>query len=252
MMQREPTIHSLILEKTHVPVAEIIEYDFSGSIIPNNWLLMKRLEGNALSEISLWGRNLDKLFFKLGKSVREVHNIKNNSFGYLKKSGLEPSEKNWYDAFLKMWSRLLDNIRDTNLYSDNNVSWLIKLLEKNKIYFNHNPEPTLLHMDIWGQNILTDQNGELTGIVDWDRSLWGDPEIEFSVLEYCGICKSSFWEGYGKNPEITKDYKIRQLFYFLYEHQKYIYIRSMRNNSWDIAKKYAYESLNIAKQLENI
>ena len=79
-------------------------------------------------------------------------------------------------------------------------------------------------MDIWAQNILTDHNGELTGIVDWDRGLWGDPEIEFSVIEYCGISKPAFWEGYGKIPKITKEYQVRRLFYFLYEHQKYIYI----------------------------
>lgn len=252
MMKKEPAVHSIILDKTNVPVAKIIRYDFSGSIIQNNWLLMERLRGDALSEISIGGKILDKLFFKLGRSIREVHKIKNSWFGYPEKSGHDPGEKNWYNAFFKMWSGLLENIRETNLYSDNDVEWLKTLLAEKKIYFNHNPEPSLLHMDIWAQNILTDQNGELTGIVDWDRSLWGDPEIEFSVLEYCGISKPSFWEGYGKTPEFTRGYEIRRLFYFLYEHQKYIYIRSMRNNSWETAKKYAYDSLNIARQLKKI
>jgi fructosamine-3-kinase len=252
MMKKEPGIHLLILEKTDVPVAKIIEHDFSGSIIQNNWLLMERLEGNALSEITLWGQSLDKLFYKLGKSIKDVHNIKNTWFGYPEDPDSDTNEKTWYNAFFKMWSRLLNDIRDTNLYTDNDVKWLKNLLENKKKFFNHNPEPTLLHMDIWAQNILTNMNGDLTGIVDWDRGLWGDPEIEFSVIEYCGINKPAFWEGYGKTLEITKEYEIRRLFYFLYEHQKYIYIRSMRGKSWETAKKYVYDSLNIAKKLEKI
>ena len=62
----------------------------------------------------------------------------------------------------------------------------------------------------------------------------------------------SFKQGYGKIPEITKDYKIRNLFYFLYEHQKYIFIRYLRNGLYDTAKQYAFDSLNIAKKLEII
>lgn len=41
-------------------------------------------------------------------------------------------------------------------------------------------------------NILIDNQGSVTGIVDFDRALWGDVEIEFAVLDYCGISEPAF------------------------------------------------------------
>ncbi len=47
-------------------------------------------------------------------------------------------------------------------------------------------------MDVWAQNILVDSMGNVSGLVDFDRALWGDPEIEFAVLNYCGISEPAF------------------------------------------------------------
>ncbi|OUL36382.1 hypothetical protein BV372_08175 [Nostoc sp. T09] len=60
----------------------------------------------------------------------------------------------------------------------------------------------MLHMDVWFQNILVDSAGNVTGLVDFDRALWGDPEIEFAVLDYCGISEPAFWRGYGRERDI--------------------------------------------------
>jgi len=54
---------------------------------------------------------------------------------------------------------------------------------------------SLLHLDAWAQNILVDEAGNVTGLVDLDRALWGDPGIEFAVLDYCGISEPVFWRG---------------------------------------------------------
>ena len=73
----------------------------------------------------------------------------------------------------------------------------------------------LLHMDVWAQNILVDDGGRLTGLVDWDRALWGDPEIEFAVLDYCGISTPAFWQGYGRERDLSEPAQVRRVFYLL-------------------------------------
>ena len=125
------------------------------------------------------------------------------------------------------------------------------MLDRHKSYFPAGGKPSLLHMDIWSQNILITEDGNLSGVVDWDRGMWGDPEIEFSVLAYCGTSPAAFWKGYGKTPEGTRDFRIRMLFYTLYEHQKYIFIRSQRNGMPDLARRYAKESKELARKLDN-
>ncbi len=252
MMRREPGIHNLVLKYTSIPVARIIEYDFSASIVNRDWLLMERLPGRPLSETFLSKDKNQKLFFQLGRAVKELHAITNNWYGYPTGSNTGPEEKEWYSAFRKMWIRLLKDIESTGIYNAKTVTYLEHLLAEKKDAFIHEPTPSLLHMDIWSQNILVDPEGNLTGLIDWDRGLWGDPEIEFSVLEYCGTSPASFWKGYGTPPPSGTPYSIRRGFYFLYEHQKYIFIRSMRSNNIPMAQRYASDSLNIAREIEQI
>ena len=72
-----------------------------------------------------------------------------------------------------------------------------RLLDRHAEVFDRPVPASLLHMDVWAENILADERGRLTGLIDWDRACWGDPEIEFAVLDYCGISEPPFWEGYG-------------------------------------------------------
>jgi fructosamine-3-kinase len=102
-------------------------------------------------------------------------------------------------------------------------------------------------MDVWSQNILVDAAGTVTGLVDWDRALWGDPEIEFAVLDYCGVSVPEFWEGYGQRRETSASARIRQVFYLLYEIQKYIVIRHWRSRDPHAAARYRDQVLAIVE-----
>jgi fructosamine-3-kinase len=104
-------------------------------------------------------------------------------------------------------------------------------------------------MDIWHQNILVDERGTVTGIVDWDRALWGDPEIEFAVLDYCGISEPAFWEGYGQPRDWSPEAQVRQVFYLLYELQKYIVIRHGRSHDPASARQYKKQVWDIIQRL---
>jgi fructosamine-3-kinase len=102
---------------------------------------------------------------------------------------------------------------------------------------------------VWAQNILIDEAGNVTGLVDLDRALWGDIEIEFAVLDYCGVSEPAFWEGYGTRRDESPPATIRRLFYLLYEVQKYMPIRVWRRNDPAGALRYKRHSFALAAQL---
>jgi fructosamine-3-kinase len=104
-------------------------------------------------------------------------------------------------------------------------------------------------MDIWSQNILVDDKGSVSGLVDFDRALWGDPEIEFAVLDYCGISQPSFWQGYGQSRDTSFSAQVRARFYLLYELQKYIVIRTWRRQDPAGALEYKRQALALAQPL---
>jgi len=85
--------------------------------------------------------------------------------------------------------------------------------------------------------------------VDFDRALRGDVEIEFAVLDYCGISEPSFWEGYGARRDNSPAAMIRRQFYLLYEVQKYMPIRVWRRQDPISGGSYKQQCFALAAQL---
>jgi len=246
MMRQEPDIHALLLEHTSVPVAPVIACDSSRQFIPRDFLILERLPGRPLSEASV--TDVDAVLRRVGHCLAEAHTITARRYGYLgAHAPMEPQET-WAQAFHIMWNKLLDDVSATGHYTDQESVRLRRLLDRHLSLFDRPVPSSLLHMDVWAQNILVDAAGSLTGLLDWDRALWGDPEIEFAVLDYCNISRPAFWEGYGKERDTTPEAGLRRVFYLLYELQKYIVIEHGRENNPARAAEYRKQAMALVDQ----
>lgn len=228
MMRQEPGIHARLLERTSVPVARILAFDDSHELLERDFLIMERLPGRALTE----ARGADERFVlrQVGKHLAETHALTADAYGYLGEHRPMEPQGRWADAFAVMWAKLVADIMGVGHYDAAEARRMRSLLDRHLPIFDRPVPASLLHMDIWHQNILVDDVSKVTGLVDWDRALWGDPEIEFAVLDYCGISQPAFWEGYGRERDLSPEARTRQVFYLLYELQKYIVIRQGRGN----------------------
>ena len=249
MMRQEPALHALLREKTSVPVAEIVVFDDSQTGIDRDYMLMMRLAGRPLTETPHVSQS--HVLRQVGEYLAQVHGLRARQYGYLGAHQPMLPQNNWADAFIIMWHKMIDDIVGVGHYNEIESSHLRRLLDQYLFLFDRPVTSRLLHMDIWHQNILVDDSGTVTGVVDWDRALWGDPEIEFAVLDYCGISKPAFWEGYGQPREWTPEAQVRQVFYLLYELQKYIVIRHGRSRDPAAARRYKQQVWKIVRDLEN-
>ncbi len=239
MMAQEPGIHALVRRKTEIPVAEIVFYDDDHDIMESDLLLMKRLPGLAASEATFLTDTLwDSVLLQVGHFLRELHSVTEACFGYCGEHRPMQPQISWTKAFKVMWKKMIDQIVAMGAYSREQGERLEFSFEEHQEIFNHVSKASLLHMDIWAQNILVDDDGKVTGLLDWDRALWGDPEIEFAVLDYCGISSDSFWQGYGQERPASEKAEKRHAFYMLYEVQKYIIIQGLRRKNRLEAEKY--------------
>jgi aminoglycoside phosphotransferase (APT) family kinase protein len=246
MMLQEPGIHKLLLQETTVPVADIIAFDDSHNVIKRNFIIMERLPGQPLSESLFVDQN--RVFQQVGEALAQTHRLTAEQYGYLGEHAPMLPQSTWIEAFQVMWRNLIEDVAAVGYYSDEECSRLLDLLEKHLPLFDRKVPASLLHMDVWGQNILIDHSGNLTGLVDWDRALWGDPEIEFTVLDYCGVSHPAFWEGYSQERDYSKAAQVRNLFYLLYEIQKYIVIHHGRNHDPASARQYKNQVVQIVRQ----
>ena len=80
-------------------------------------------------------------------------------------------------------------------------------------------------------------------------ALWGDPEIEFAVLDNCGVSGPPSWKGYGRLRDTSPEAQVRRGFYLLYEVQKYVVIRRARDGDPARAHHYRRSALALARRL---
>jgi aminoglycoside phosphotransferase (APT) family kinase protein len=249
MMAQEPGIHALLRTETSIPVAEIVAYDDSRRLLPRDYLLMERLPGRPLTEARLGQRQMDGVLEQVGAYLAQMHALVADRYGYLCAHRPMVPQPSWVEAFAVMWNSLLDDVVACGGYKPEEADALRRLLTFYRPHFDRPVPASLLHMDVWSQNILVDEDGQVTGLVDLDRALWGDPEIEFAVLDYCGISEPAFWRGYGQSRDTSFSAQIRARFYLLYEVQKYIVIRIWRRNDAAGAREYKRRSLALAMPL---
>ncbi|KPJ71272.1 MAG: hypothetical protein AMS14_09280 [Planctomycetes bacterium DG_20] len=246
MMKQEPGIHALLLERTTVPVARILAFDESHETIDRDFLLMERLPGTALSDGPRC--DPDRVLRQVGECLAQVHRLTADRYGYLGEHCPMQPQETWAEALRVMWGSLIGDVAATGHYDAAEAKRLVALLDEHLALFDRPVQASLLHMDIWSQNLLVDSRGRLSGLVDWDRALWGDPEIEFAVLDYCGISRPAFWRGYGRERDTSPEAQVRGVFYFLYELQKYIVIRHGRSRDPAAARGYKREVMGIVSR----
>lgn len=256
MIRQEPELHALIRAKTTIPVAKVIGYDFSRTHLDRDYLLMSALSGIPLSEApGLTLTQFHRALGQVGNHLRQLHNLTatecvgTEAYGYLGAHHPMEPQRTWPAAFRVMWNKLLDDVVACGSYTHEEAQAMRDLLDLYLEHFDRPVTPRLLHMDVWSQNILINELGNVTGLVDFDRALWGDVEIEFAVLDYCGISEPAFWEGYGTPRDESPSAMIRRQFYLLYEIQKYIPIRIWRRNNPAAAARYKQHSFALAAQL---
>jgi aminoglycoside phosphotransferase (APT) family kinase protein len=256
MMRQEPELHALIRAQTTMPVAEVVDHDFNRTYFERDYLLMTALSGTPLSDApSLTQVQVQRALQQVGEYLRQLHALTAGeclgaeAHGYLGAHRPMEPQPTWPAAFRIMWNKLLDDVVACGSYTPDEAQAMRDLLD---VYFEHFDRPVtsrLLHMDVWSQNILIDGAGNVTGLVDFDRALWGDVEIEFAVLDYCGISEPAFWKGYGAERGESPPAIIRRQFYLLYEVQKYMPIRVWRRNNPAAAARYKQQSFALAAQL---
>lgn len=256
MMRQEPELHTLIRAQTDIPIARIVGYNFNRTHIDRDYLLMEALPGTPISNAHwLTHADLQRALAQVGEHLRELHTLTateylgKTTYGYLGEHHPMEPQATWAAAFNIMWNQLLDDVVACGAYSEQEAKIFRDLLDTYLPLFERSVTPCLLHMDVWSQNILVDEDGNVTGLVDFDRALWGDVEIEFAVLDYCGISEPAFWEGYDRPRDTSPEAEIRREFYLLYEVQKYMPIRVWRGNNPQDAQRYKKHSFSLAAEL---
>lgn len=254
MMRQEPALHDRLLRETSVPVPPILGHDFSRTRIDRDYLVMRMLPGVPLNQAVLSNEAQHRALREWGGYIAQAHAIQDpdSRYGYLGEHRCMEPQPTWRQAFRVMFELELQDIVNCGVYDKQTAAWALGLFDKHSEVFDSCNTSRLLHGDIWITNLLVRPDGAVTGVLDFDRACWGDIEWDLAIADYCGVTRSAFWEGYGREVKRNSgEAAVRRLFYLVYEHQKYIVISmSERRNDPPDARRYARESLDMLRGVE--
>jgi len=212
IMFAETDVMNMLKRKTNLPIAEVLYYDNSHSICKADYFFMSKIPGNSLNSISKEIREEDRknIYCELGKLNRIINNIVGKKFGYYSQADKQGDK--WYEVFLSMVMDTINDAKALNIDIGTEYDVIGRLLERDKAIFQEVKVPKLVHWDLWAGNVFV-KNGQITGIIDFERCIWADELMEVGFRSY-GY-NEDFYRGYGIK-ELTETQKNRARWYDLY------------------------------------
>ena len=156
----------------------------------------------------------------LGTGLAKLHQVKAKEFGFesdnfigLNKQ-INSHNPNWGAFFCE--NRL---IYQTNLITNSNLkNYILKKLNQTRSvlidFLNvHNPQPSLVHGDLWSGNVLFDHKGPW--LID-PAVYYGDRETDLAMTEMFGKFSPLFYEAYQQAYPLPQGFTVRKKIYNMY------------------------------------
>lgn len=179
MMASEIYWYGQVGQHTAIRIPEIYHADFDRKIIPTDFIIMEKLDGEQLDKIKLTDAEKTGANAQVAQMVAQFHKIKNDKFGYIQ-NGLHDD---WHAAIRAMVQAELDDCAKKGKISRRGQR-LLAYIDRYKTILKE-AGCRMVSFDIWPPNILCEREG--TGIrcawIDLERGFWGDPIMDFVCLE---------------------------------------------------------------------
>lgn len=194
-----------------LPAPEVLGYDESYTICPSPYFFMEKLEGESLNSVKedLPPEQLAAIHREVGRICRGINEIDCPCFGYPGQPEFQGGE--WYPVFRRMLCAGIDDARQGKVDLKIDTDELLDTLEHERPIFDEVTTPKLVHWDCWDGNVFV-KDGIVTGIIDWERAIWGDPLLEVGFRTYAQ--DKEFVTGYGIS--LSKSQQRRALWYDIY------------------------------------
>lgn len=215
IMKAEVKAMRLVAKHTDVPVAKILCYDTSRRLLESDFFLMDYLPGTGFHKLrrQLSAKHQAEIERSMGRLARQINTITNPAFGYFARP--EEAGISWRVCFANMLRGLLLDGWEMKVSLPLPYEQLFQRLEGSFEALDEVDTPRLVHWDIWDGNLLVDPHTrQVTGLIDFERALWGDPLMEniFNSLE----TDSNYMQGYGASLLASPQARRRRLLYNAY------------------------------------
>jgi len=228
MMTEIDTIN-LLREQTSLSIPKIRAVSEGKNLLGSRYFFMEKLQGVPLNKVmrKLSIANLSRIKTAIGEIMAEIHKIKGDYFGYYE-NRTGKTFPTWKEAYLDYMKNILSDGKAGKIKLP--YERIERVLDRNSHYLEDVKEAVLVNYDLWPGNIFViDNQGEysIEGIVDLERSFWGDPlaDIPSTVMMFKDLSTNlshdkTLWKRYcelmHRPPSLSKSEIVRIHLYYLY------------------------------------
>lgn len=214
IMTTEVTSMRLVAQNPAIPVPEIYYFDTARDLCDSDYFFMEKLAGDNLQHVkaSYPPEVQAQIDRQVGEIVRAINGYTGQYFGYDGNGNLRGDT--WQEAFIKIMDSILEDGRRKNAEYGVEIPEIREAILEHASSLEEVTIPQMVHWDAWDLNFFV-KDGEITGLLDFERALWGDPlmEAQFRALAYGDVTESL--RGYGKTT-FTYDEDVRCHLYTLH------------------------------------
>ncbi|MGN0794280.1 MAG: phosphotransferase family protein [Aristaeellaceae bacterium] len=243
MMQAEITAMQLA-QQYGLPYVPRVRYtDFSRTRCSGSFFFMDCLPGRSLNSCrnELSAQVQAHVQHQVGALQRRLTSIHSDHFGLL---GDAHGFGSQYELVRYLFSNVLRDARARQVDLPFSDAELFSRLEGDRTIFDDVALPSLVHWDMWEGNLLV-ENGELSGVIDWERAMWADPLMDDRFRRHNR--NAAFLEGFGQTAFSPAEQgrivwydlflyttMVTECFYRLYENKEGMlsWLRLLLNASW--------------------
>lgn len=179
LLSAEVQVMGLVAESSTVPVPTVEFFVGQDSELGSPYMICQKLEGvtlgSKLKELTPEQRH--QIDLQIGTILSQLHQIKCSTFGTF----LGPHFPTWREAFSHLVADLKQDAIDASVQVN---SAIFDLFDKYASSLDGVLDASLVHWDMWDENILIDpETLTITGVVDFERAMWGDPLLEWNFKD---------------------------------------------------------------------
>lgn len=196
IMEIELWAYEEIKNNTNIKIPKIIFS--SNEIIGNHWFIMSVIEESLFCDAKLTDEEYYNWQFQFGENLAELHNIKNEKFGY-QQIGLHNT---WKEAYYDMIFNLIEDAekQGANLPDLANI---LRFIKKWDFVLDDVKVSRLVHYDLFSNNVFIDKQGNFAGLIDTERCFFGDYYADFFAIDFLGYLENNkgLIDGYNSKAE---------------------------------------------------
>ncbi len=209
-----------------IPVPRIQFDDFSRVHLPYDYYFMDFVAGDTWNKVrdNLTPQQNQRIITELGRITAQINAFERQTFGYFAHGRHFDT---WPKAFRWMCELLFADARRYDIALPLSETEFFQHFEAHRAVFEEVTRAQLVHWDLWAGNVFVvtehdtgDDTAHISGVVDFERVLWGDPLMEeyLSHFKDIGVYNAGYAEVAGDGVAFlsTKSQRLRRIFYNVY------------------------------------